>query len=214
MVDIVPMTNFAPSVAPTDSSLLLTRGKFRDSSKPWADSPEWFISREWLDTETSNLCQSSPPSLDILEQIFASSHHSFLPPSDDFFFSHTCINCLNPSFPFPSCLSSAQTRSPPSTTLFTPALCVMSLIHQPDSINRIPIAVCSLIARRCLCLYESITPALTPTAYDRYVNPCVCVCVCEPIFKPAQHSGQIYCSLCLKKRPKHTGAVDTDTHRS
>lgn len=55
---------------------------------------------------------------------------------------------------------SPTSPAPPSSC---PAPSVMSLIHQPDSINRIPIAVCSLAARCCLCLYESITPTLTPT---------------------------------------------------
>ena len=89
------------------------------------------------------------------------------------------------SLPFPLLSSPlfslplSPTSSPPSTALLCPAPCVMSLIHQPDSINRIPIAVCSLAARCCLRLYESITPSSnTYTLPMTVVCMCVCVCVC------------------------------------
>lgn len=105
---------------------------------------------------------------------------------------------------------SPTSPAPPSSC---PAPSVMSLIHQPDSINRIPIAVCSLAARCCLCLYESITPTLTPTHCLWQIGyVCVCVSACVWILKPAQHYDQIYCSLCLEERPKHTQDVDTNTH--
>lgn len=90
-----------------------------------------------------------------------------------------------------------------------PAPCIMSLIHQPDSINRIPIAVCSLGARCCLCLYESITPAHTSTPP---VTDSVCAFLHVWILKPAQHYDHIYCRLCLEECPKHTQDADTDTH--
>lgn len=75
---------------------------------------------------------------------------------------------------------SSLTWSPPSAALLWPTPSLMSLIHQPDSINRIPIAVCLPAARRCLCLYESITPALAPTPclWHIYEHLCVCVCAC------------------------------------
>lgn len=92
----------------------------------------------------------------------------------------------------PLSLSLSSTSPTPCTTLLCPAPCVMSLIHQADSINRIPIAVCSLAAHCCLCLYESITPTLTPThCLWQIGRVCVCVFACT-----RTHECVCFC-MCL-----------------